>query len=214
MRVSAGRSRATRSGRVSSSPASRVVAAAGKWLKSMTLARGSFVSRPVVAGLMLASGSGWRSSRPKPSSVRICPTPVRLSGLPSAASRRLISWIDRPSRRSWMTRPRAASFFGAFLRPGLPGSAKSVSLPARKSRTSDASADGVYPNRAAALGQRRALQEVGAHRLVPSLVGLCRTDERFPALSRGWFRCHAAGLPRELLDGGDVGGRRADNVSS
>ena len=57
----------------------------------MTLARGRFVSRPAVAGLMLASGSGWRSSRPKPSSARICPTPVRLSGVPSAVSRVLIS---------------------------------------------------------------------------------------------------------------------------
>ena len=42
-----------------------------------------------------------------------------------------------------MTRARAASFFGALLRPGLPGSANSASLPARKSRTSEASADGV-----------------------------------------------------------------------
>jgi hypothetical protein len=49
-----------------------------------------------------------------------------------------------------MTRPRAASFFGALLRPGLSGSANSASFPARKSRTSEASADGEYPNRAAA----------------------------------------------------------------
>ena len=49
-----------------------------------------------------------------------------------------------------MTRPRAASFFGALLRPGLPGSANNASFPARKSRTSDASAAGEYPNRAAA----------------------------------------------------------------
>ena len=127
-----------------------MLAAAGNAAKSMTLARGSFVSRPAVAGLMLASGSGWRSSRPKPSSARTCPTPVRFSGLPSAASRALISCTDRPWRRSSMTRPRAASFFGALLRPGLPGSANSASFPARKSRTSDASADGEYPNRAAA----------------------------------------------------------------
>jgi hypothetical protein len=57
----------------------------------MTLAGGRFVARPGVAGLMLASGSGWRSSRPKPSSARICPTPVRFSGVPSAASRAEIS---------------------------------------------------------------------------------------------------------------------------
>ena len=41
-----------------------------------------------------------------------------------------------------MTRARAASFFGALLRPGTPGAAKTVSLPARRSRTSDASAAG------------------------------------------------------------------------
>ena len=57
----------------------------------MTAARGSRVSRPAVAGLVLASGAGPRSSRPKPSSARICPTPVRLSGVPSARSRALIS---------------------------------------------------------------------------------------------------------------------------
>ncbi len=50
-----------------------------------------------------------------------------------------------------MTRLRAAFFFGALLLPGgLPGSANSASFPARKSRTSEASADGEYPNRAAA----------------------------------------------------------------
>jgi len=49
-----------------------------------------------------------------------------------------------------MTRLRAAFFFGALLLPGLPGSANSASFPARKSRTREASADGEYPNRAAA----------------------------------------------------------------
>ena len=58
MRARAGRSRATRSGTASSSPARRVLAVAGKAAKSMTLAGGMFVARPGVAGLMLASGSG------------------------------------------------------------------------------------------------------------------------------------------------------------
>ena len=49
-----------------------------------------------------------------------------------------------------MTRPRAASFFGALLRPGTPGGANTVSLPARRSRTSDASASRVYPVASAA----------------------------------------------------------------
>ena len=52
---------------------------------------GSRVSRPEVAGLMLASGAGPRSSRPKPSSRKIPLTPVRPSGVPSWASRALIS---------------------------------------------------------------------------------------------------------------------------
>ena len=63
----------------------------GHAAKSRTLAAGRFVSRPAVAGLLLASGSGWRSSRPNPSSARTSPTDVRLSGVPSAASRREIS---------------------------------------------------------------------------------------------------------------------------
>ena len=76
---------------VSSNPASLVSARPGKAAKSMMRARGRLVSRPAVAGLMLASGAEPRSSRPKPSSARIWPTPVRFSGVPSAASRVLIS---------------------------------------------------------------------------------------------------------------------------
>ena len=76
---------------VSSNPASLVSARPGKAAKSMMPARGRLVSRPAVAGLMLASGAEPRSSRPKPSSARIWPTPVRFSGVPSAASRVLIS---------------------------------------------------------------------------------------------------------------------------
>jgi hypothetical protein len=138
-----GRSRATRSGTVSSSPASRVSARAGKAAKSIIFVLGRRVSRPAVAGLVLASAAGSRSSRPKPSSARISPTPVRLSGTFSAASWALISYTDRPCRRSAITRARAASFFGARLRPGLPGSANNVNLPARKSRTRERSAEGV-----------------------------------------------------------------------
>ena len=101
----------------------------------MTAARGSRVSRPAVAGLALASGAGPRSSRPKPSSARICPTPVRLSGVPSVRSRALISCTDRPARRSSSTRARARSLAGAVLGPGLPGGANSSRSPARKSRS-------------------------------------------------------------------------------
>ena len=143
LRTRPGRSRATRSGMVSSSPASLVSSRAGQAVKSMSPARGSRVSRPGVAGLVLACGSGPRSSRPDPSSARIWPTPVRFSGVPSAASRALISYTDLPCRRSSTTRPRAASFFGALLRPGRPGSANSASFPARKSRTSEARAERV-----------------------------------------------------------------------
>jgi len=63
----------------------------------MTAARGRRVSRPAVAGWCWRR-AGSRSSRPKPSSARICPTPVLLSGVPSAHSRALISYTDRPSR--------------------------------------------------------------------------------------------------------------------
>jgi len=109
----------------------------------MTAARGSRVSRPAVAGLVLAAGAGPRSSRPKPSSARICPTPVRLSGVPSVRSRALISCTDRPRRRSSSTRARARSLAGAVLGPGLPGGANSSSRPARKSRSRLAMADRV-----------------------------------------------------------------------
>ena len=101
----------------------------------MTTARGSWVSRPAVAGLALASGAGPRSSRPNPSSARTCPTPVRLSGVPSARSRALISCTDRPARRSSSTRARARSLAGAVFGPGLPGGANSSSSPARNSRS-------------------------------------------------------------------------------
>jgi hypothetical protein len=57
----------------------------------MIFAAGRVVSRPAVAGEMLASGSGRRSSRPNPSSARISATEVRFSGVPSADSRPEIS---------------------------------------------------------------------------------------------------------------------------
>ena len=57
----------------------------------MIFAAGRAVSRPAVAGEMLASGSGRRSRRPNPSSARISATEVRFSGVPSAASRAEIS---------------------------------------------------------------------------------------------------------------------------
>ncbi len=115
-----------------------VLAVSGWLVKSMVATRGRRVSRPAVAGLTLANLAGPRSSRPKPSSVRICPTLVRLRGVPSSASLALISWTDSPWRRSSMTRPRARSVAGALLRPGLPGGVNSFSRPARKSRTSEA----------------------------------------------------------------------------
>jgi hypothetical protein len=68
-----------------------VSARSGSSAKSTGFAEGSRVSRPAVAGLTLMASAGPRSSRPNPSSVRICPTLVRLSGVPSAASRTLIS---------------------------------------------------------------------------------------------------------------------------
>jgi hypothetical protein len=73
---------------VSSSPASLVSARSGKAVKSMTAARGSWVSRPAVDGLALAVGAGARSGRPNPSSARTCPTPVRLSGVPQCVAAR------------------------------------------------------------------------------------------------------------------------------
>jgi hypothetical protein len=64
---------------------------AGSAAKSMTPAAGSRVSRPEVAGLVLASGAGPRSSRANPSSRRMSLTAVRPSGVPSPVSRVLIS---------------------------------------------------------------------------------------------------------------------------
>ena len=75
----------------SSNPALPVSMVAGQLAKSSRAVRGSRVSRPGVAGEVLAVGSGWRSSRPNPSSARISPTLVRLSGVPSIASRAEIS---------------------------------------------------------------------------------------------------------------------------
>ena len=87
----AGRSRATRSGTASSRPARVVSSRSGQDAKSITFAAGRVVSRPAVPGFALASGSGWRSSRPNPSSARISPTLVRFRGVPPAASRPEIS---------------------------------------------------------------------------------------------------------------------------
>jgi hypothetical protein len=49
-----------------------------------------------------------------------------------------------------MARARTAPVFGALLGPGVPGGANTASLPARRSRTSDASASRVYPVASAA----------------------------------------------------------------
>jgi hypothetical protein len=57
----------------------------------MMAAAGSRVSRPEVAGLMLASGSGPRGSRPNPSSRRMSLTAVRPRPVHSRVSRVLIS---------------------------------------------------------------------------------------------------------------------------
>ena len=75
----------------SSSPARVVSSCSGQVPKPVTVAAGRFVSRPGVAGEMLASGAGPRSSRPNPSSARISATEVRFSGVPSADSRAEIS---------------------------------------------------------------------------------------------------------------------------
>ena len=75
----------------SNSPALPVSTVAGQDSKSSRAVRGSRVSRPGVAGLVLATGSGWRNSRPNPSSARISPTLVRFSGVPSVANRAEIS---------------------------------------------------------------------------------------------------------------------------
>src|SRR6516165_6457626 len=122
----------------------------------MSPAGGSRVSRPEVAGLVLASAAGPRSSRPNP----------------SWPSRVLISYTDRPWRRSSMTRPRAASFLGALLRPGVPGGANTVTLPARRSRTRDATGVLGIPGGIGCLLQRLPLIRVGAQRLIPPLVHL------------------------------------------
>jgi hypothetical protein len=68
-----------------------VWARGGRAAKSVTAAGGSRVSRPEVAGLVLASGAGPRSSRPNPSSRRMSLTALRPSGVPSRVSRVLIS---------------------------------------------------------------------------------------------------------------------------
>ena len=75
----------------SSSPAMVVWVCAGRAAKSVMAAAGSRVSRPEVAGLVLASAAGPRSSRPDPSSRRTSLTAVRPSGVPSWPSRVLIS---------------------------------------------------------------------------------------------------------------------------
>jgi hypothetical protein len=75
----------------SSSPARAVCARGGRTAKSMTSAAGSRVSRPEVAGLVLASGAGPRTSRPDPSSRKMPLTALRPSGVPSCPSRALIS---------------------------------------------------------------------------------------------------------------------------
>jgi hypothetical protein len=53
---------------------------------------------------------------------------VRLSGVPSARSRALISCTDRPARRNSTARARARSLAGAVLEPGLPGRGEQLQL--------------------------------------------------------------------------------------
>ena len=49
--------------------------------------------------------------------------------------RELISWTDRPSRRSCTTRARARSLAGALFGPGRAGGVNICTLPARNSRS-------------------------------------------------------------------------------
>jgi hypothetical protein len=99
-----------------------------------------------------------------------------------------------------MTRPRAASFFGALLRPGLPGSANSASFPRAEVADQRGQRRRGVPEPGGGLGQGRAIEHVGADRLIPALVHPGRPAEPLPARSRGWFHCHIACLPSVLFD--------------
>src|ERR1019366_2690664 len=147
----------------------RVAMRPGRAVKAIRPALGRRVSRPAVAGLMLACSSCRRLSRPNPSSVRIWPTLARWSTVPSAASAALISYTDRPRRRSAMTRARAASLRGALLGPGLPGGAE---LPVDV----DHRPAGVTELRAG-LGKGEPGDVVGAQCLVAAPVHLVRGGE-------------------------------------
>ena len=101
---------------VSSSPASRVSACAGRSAKSRTSARGWTWRRTRAA----AAGSGRRQIRGSPSAAITSAIPVRLSPMPSAASAAAISSMECPAARSSRIRSRAASLAGAVFGPGLP----------------------------------------------------------------------------------------------
>src|SRR5262249_5417738 len=160
----------------SSSPARTDSSRAGQAAKSITWARGRLVSRPGVAGLMLAGGSGRRTSRPNPSPARISPPDVRFSGRPSAASRAEISPVDSPCRRSSIARPRARSLAGAEPAggPGFFGAAKQLQLagPVLADQVDHRPAGVAEP--LAGLGVGQPAHEVRAQRLVPALVHLGR----------------------------------------
>ena len=140
----AGRSSATRSGRVSSSPAVLVVDRAGSAVKSSSPARGGWSRNggPVFP-------AGRTASRPSPASLMTSVTPVRFSGVWVPASASEISFAECPARRSSMILSRAAFLAGARVGPGR-GLMKNPVLPARKSRASYRSVAVEYPARAAA----------------------------------------------------------------
>src|SRR6266542_4348182 len=171
----------------SSSPAMAVWTRWGKASKSSTLVVGRRVSRPEVAGEVLAWSAGSRSRRPKPSSRRIWPTP-------STASRVLISYTDRPSRRSWMTRARGAVFFRGVLAAGFARRSEQGKLPGAQVAGQRIQRGRGVAEPAGGLVQGGTLVQVGAQRFVAPLVGLGRVGEQLPSLALGRFGCHGADL--------------------
>jgi hypothetical protein len=121
----AGRSSATRSGRVSSSPAVLVVDRAGSAVKSSSPARGGWSRN---GGPAFPAGRTAR--RPSPASLMTSATPVRFSGVWVPASASEISFAECPARRSSMILSRAAFLAGARVGPGR-GLRKNPVLPAR-----------------------------------------------------------------------------------
>src|SRR6266508_2405603 len=189
-------SRATRSGSTSSSPARVVSSRCGQAARSSTAARGRLVSRPAVAGELLSAGWGRRSSRPNPSSARISPTLVRLSGVTLGGQPRG-DLIGGQPLAAQLNHPAADALLGGGDTrwwAGLAGWGEQL-------QPSGAPLADQVDHRPAGVAEpvggllvAQPVDEEGAQRLVAAVVDLYRRGEPLGPVTLWWSGCHTVVL--------------------